>query len=221
MNIIIVGGGRLAYFLTRTFTSKGYEVTIITRNKNEGEWLSRKVRATVVLGDGSEPEILREAGAGHADAVLAITPHDEDNLVICQTADRYFGIQRNLAMVHDPDNEEIFKKLGISDVFSTTRILSSLIEQRTGFEEITNLIPVGEGKINVTEVILNRSSPVVGHTMLDLELPENAHIVKIMRYGRPLEPGGDTVFRGGDRLILITMPDNHQEVLSKITGEEG
>ena len=79
-----------------------------------------------------------------------MTPNDEDNLVICEIATRWFHVPRTLALVNDPDNEEVFKELSDTTAFSTTHILANLIEQRAGFEEITNLLPVGEGKINVT-----------------------------------------------------------------------
>jgi len=83
MKVLIVGGGKTLYFLCRNFTAKGYEVVIINRDRGECVQLARQLSATVVCGDGSDPAILKEAGAMGADAVLAITPNDHDNLVIC------------------------------------------------------------------------------------------------------------------------------------------
>jgi trk system potassium uptake protein TrkA len=181
--------------------------------------LARSLKATVVYGDASNPQILEEAGTGTADAVLAVTPNDEDNLVICQLADIRFHVPQTLALVNDPDNEDIFRQLGITAAFSTTRVLASLIEQRTGFEEITNIIPVGEGKINITEVVLSESAPAVGRTLLDAALPENSLVAGILRSGQPIVPRGATVLQAEDRLILITLPENHGQVLKMLTGE--
>jgi trk system potassium uptake protein TrkA len=217
MNILIVGGGKLIYFLSRLFISKGHNVTVINRNHNECRWLAKKIKATIVYGEGSDPKILEEAGAATADAVLAVTPNDEDNLVICQINKIHFKVPQTLALVNDPDNEEVFQKLGITAVFSTTRILSSLIEQRADFEEITNLIPVGEGKINVTEISLKSTSPVIGNSTSEIDLPKDSNIVYILRYGQPIVPSGKTIFRAGDRLIVITLPENHGEVIKKFT----
>jgi trk system potassium uptake protein TrkA len=219
MHILIVGGGKLIYFLCRTFLSKGYTVTLINRDREECTWLARHLKATVIYGDGSDPQILEEAGADAADAVIAVTPHDQDNLVICQLADVRFGIPRRLALVNDPDNEEVFQQLGITAAFSTTRILSSLIEQRTGFEEITNLIPVGEGKVNVTEIMLRENAPVVGKLLRDIVLPENALVACILREDQPIVPRGATVIQAQDRLIVITLPENHGQVLQALTGD--
>ena len=133
MKVLIVGGGKTLYFLCRNFTAKGYEVVIINRNQEECVQLARQLSATVVCGDGSDPGILKEAGAMGADALLAITPNDQDNLVICQLASLQFGVPRAVALANDPENAEVFQKLGVS-AFSTTHIIGSLIEQRASLE---------------------------------------------------------------------------------------
>lgn len=218
MNIIVVGGGKLVYFLARTFLSKGYSVTVINRENSECKWLARNLKATIVHGEGSSMQILEEAGAETADAILAVTPNDQDNLVICQLAELCFHVKKTMALVNDPDNEEVFSKLGISAAFSTTRILSSLIEQRTGFESIINLIPISEGKINVTEVILEKDSPVTGQALRDIGLPENSLIASIIRRNNPIIPGGATILEEGDHLITITTPNNIGKVIKVLTG---
>jgi trk system potassium uptake protein TrkA len=219
MKILIVGGGKLVYFLARSFLSKGYTATIVNRNRSECIWLARSLKATVVYGDGSDYRILQEAEAGSADAILAVTPNDQDNLVICQLASQRFDVPRTLALVNDPDNEEVFRKLNITAAFSTTRILSSLIEQRAGFEEITNLIPVGEGKVNVTELVLTENSPVIGERLSDIVLPENSLIAVILRKSKPIVPRGATVLQIKDRLIIMSLPENMGQVLKTLTGE--
>jgi trk system potassium uptake protein TrkA len=220
MNLIIVGGEKLVYFLSRLFISKGYEITIINKDWEESSRLARMLKATIVHGDGSNPQILEEAGANSAEVLLAVTPHDQDNLLICQLAIRRFHIPHTLALVNDPDNEAVFLELGISSVFSTTRILASLIEQKTVYEGITNLIPLEEGKINVTEIILEEGSPVIEKQLKEIGLPENSLIASIIRKGQPLVPRGSTILKPGDRLIAVSFPDNLGQVLKILTGEQ-
>jgi len=219
MKVLIVGGGRTLYFLCRNFTAKGYEVVIINRNRNECVQLARRIPATVVCGDGSEADVLKDAGAMGADAVLAVTPNDQDNLVICQLASLQFGVARVVALANDPDNAEVFEKLGVS-AFSTTRIVGSLIEQRASMEQITNLLPVGEGRVNVTEIALDAQSPVTGKFLKDIDLPENALIAVVIRGDQPIVPRGANDLQVGDRVVLITLPENHGPVLKAFTGEE-
>jgi trk system potassium uptake protein TrkA len=180
--------------------------------------LARQLRAVVVCGDGSDAQVLKEAGALGADAVLAITPNDQDNLIICQLASLKFGVPRAVALANDPDNAEVFEKLGVS-AFSTTHIVGSLIEQRASLEQIINLLPVGEGLVNVTEIVLDADSPVAGKVLKDIDLPDNALIAVVIRDNQPIVPRGANDLRAGDRLVLITLPENHGTVLKSFTGE--
>jgi len=220
MNSLVVGGGKLVYFLCRSFLSKGYDVTVINRDREQCMQLAHRLRATIVHGDGSDPRILREAGIETADAVLAVTPNDQDNLVICQLASLQFGVPKTLALVNDPDNEVVFQKLGVTTAFSTTHLLSSLIEQRAGFEDVMSLVPVAEGKVNVTEVMLKDASPVVGHSLAEIELPPDSLVACILRNNHTIVPRGLTGLQARDRLIVISTPENHGRVLCVLTGKE-
>ncbi len=218
MKVLIVGSGKTLYFLSRNFTAKGYHVILINRDREECVQLARQLSATVVCGDGSDATILKEAGAMGADVVLAVTPNDQDNLVICQLAVLQFAVPRVLALANDPDNAEIFEKLGVS-AFSTTHIVGSLIEQRVSLEQIINLLPVGEGRVNVTEIILNNDSPVAGKRLKEIDLPENALVAVVIRNDQPIVPRGGNELLSGDRVVLITLPENHGLVLKTFTGE--
>jgi trk system potassium uptake protein len=219
MKVFIVGGGNTLFFLSRKFAAKGYEVVIINRSREECVQLARQLSAKVICGDGSDERILKDAGAMDADVVLAIAPNDQDNLVICQLASIQFGVPRAIALANDPDNVEIFEKLGVS-AFSTTHIVGSLIEQRASLEQIVNLLPVGEGRVNVTEILLGTDSPAVGKFLKDLDLPENALVAVIIRDNRPIVPRGSNQLLERDRVVLITLPENHGPVLKAFTGEE-
>ena len=218
MKVLIVGGGKTLYFLCRNFTAKGYEVVLINRNPEECVQLARQLSAMAVCGDGSDPAILAEAGAMGADVVLAITPNDQDNLVISQLASLQYGVPRAVALANDPDNAEIFQNLGVS-AFSTTHIVGSLIEQRASLEQITNLLPVAEGKVNVTEIALDAGFPVADKLLKEIELPENALVAVVIRDNQPIVPRGATRLLAGDRVVLITLPENHGPVLKAFTGE--
>lgn len=219
MKVIIIGEGKTLYFLCRNFTSKGYEVIIINKDMQECFQLSKQLNATVICGNGSDAKILQEAGAMGADAVLAITPDDQDNLVICQLAARLFEVPRTVALANDPDNAAVFEKLGVS-AFSTTHIVGSLIEQRVSLEQITNLLPVSEGKVNVTEIVLDQKSPIIGKLLKDIVLPENALIAVVIRNNRAIVPRGANDIQSADRIVVITLPENHGKVIKTITGEQ-
>jgi trk system potassium uptake protein TrkA len=218
MRVLIAGGGQTLYFLCRTFIAKGYDVVVVNRDEGECVRLARRLPVKVVCGDASNSQILEDAGAMGADAVLAISPHDQDNLVICQIAALHFNVPRVVALANDPENTEIFEKLGIS-AFSTTEVIASLIEQRATLEHVLNLVPIGEGRVNVTEVVLDTNSPVAGKLLRDIEVPSKALVAVVIRDGRPIVPRGANDLRVNDRVVLVTLPENHGRVLKLFTGE--
>ena len=223
MRVILLGGGETVetvYFLARLFVRRCYDVTIVNPYPAEAEMLSRRVKAMVLLGDGSDPAVLEEAGARKADLLLSLTPQDPDNLVACQVAQKLYGVPRTLALVNDPENEDVFRQLGITEVFSSTKVIGSLIEGRTVFDEITQLFPADEGRLFVTEIVLGRDAPVVGKALQELDLPADSLVAAIIRDGQVVVPGGEDRLLVADRLIVIALPEHQEHILTALAGVE-
>lgn len=214
MRIILIGGDRLTYFLAKQFASAGYHLTIINREETEARSLARSVQATVICGEGSDPTILEEANAHRADVLLALTAHDQDNLVACQIAKKHCGVRRTIALVNDPNYQTFFETMGITVAFSATQILANLIEQQAEFFDIKSLFPVAEGKVNITEIILDAASPAVEKTVQSLPLPQGSLIGCIIRGGDIIVPQGSSCLYQGDRLILIAQPEQADKLLT-------
>jgi trk system potassium uptake protein TrkA len=220
MKVLIAGGGETLYFLCRSFASKGYEVVVVNRDRDECVRLARELKATVVCGDASDASVLADAGARSADVVLAITPDDQDNLVICQLASLLYEVPRAVALANDPDNAEVFQRLGVTS-FSTTQVVGNLIQQRAALEQITSLLPVGEGRVLVTDLVLDGSSPVAGQRLADTSLPADALVAFVIRGHEAIVPKGGSVLLEGDRLVLVSLPEHHGDALRTMTGERG
>ncbi|MBE9042909.1 NAD-binding protein [Pleurocapsales cyanobacterium LEGE 10410] len=219
MKIILIGGSKLAYFLTKQFASKNYYTTIINSDINEAKNLSRTLKATVIHGEGSDPHTLSQAGAYQADVVLSLTTEDEDNLIACQIAQKEYGVPRTIALVNDPENQPIFEKLGITVAFSATQIIASLIEQQTASGDIQNLLPIAEGKVNVTEIALQEDNPVVGKTIDEIQLPNGTLIACILRQGEVIVPSGENSLQALDRLITIGQPESYGQLMRLLCSE--
>jgi trk system potassium uptake protein TrkA len=222
MRVILIGGGETietVYFLAKLFTHRGHTVTVVNPYRDEAQMLAQRVEATILLGDGSDPDVLEEAGARRSDVVLSLTPYDPDNLVACQIAQQLFGVPRTMALVNDPDNEEIFQQLGIPLVFSATRIIGSLIEGQTVFDEITHLFPADEGRLHVTEVVLDQDAPALDRTLPELDLPADSLVACIIRDGQTFVPRADSRLQGADRLILIALPEHQETLLRTLAGK--
>ena len=222
MRLILIGGGETIetiYFLARLFSRRGHRVTVVNPYPDEARMLARRVEATVILGNGSDPAVLEQAGARRADALLSLAPYDPDNLVACQIAQRLYGVPRTMALVNDPDNEEVFRQLGISIVFSATRIIGGLIEGHTVHDEITHLFPAAEGRVQVTELELADGSPAIGKHLHELALPATSLVASIIRGGEVIVPRGESQLQAADHLILIVLPEDREDVLRLLTGQ--
>lgn len=215
MDIVVAGEQGLAYFLARRLLAKGHGVTVIHRSPEVCVALARQLNesATVVHGDASDPQLLEEAGAGSADAVIVAMAADERNLAAAQQARLRFEVPRVLAVLNDPESEEVFRKLGVEDSFSLVRVIATLVEERASFEEITSLIPLGGGKVNLSEVRLAEDSPALRKKLMEIGLPPGCLIACILRDDEPVVPSGDTVLQQNDHLIVITVPDMHAQAM--------
>jgi trk system potassium uptake protein TrkA len=218
MRAILIGGSKTVYYLARQFVRRGYHTTIINRDAGACQVLAHETSATVVLGDGTDMTRLDEAGARQADIVIALTSSDPDNLIACQIAQKKFGVPRTIALVNDPDNEVVFKKLGVNVAFSTTRVIGSIIDQETEFEEVMELMPVAHGKVHVSDVHLNDESPGVGKRISELGLTSGTLVGCIIRNDAVIVPNGSTLLESGDHMVLITQPETETHDLKLICG---
>ena len=129
MFIIIAGGGKVGYYLTRELLDKGHETVLIEQMPRKVAALTEKLGDVVLEGDAADATTLEQAGIVRADIVIAVTGHDEDNLVICQVAKRKFHVPQTIARINNPKNERIFQRLGIDSTVSTTKLVLNAIEQ--------------------------------------------------------------------------------------------
>jgi len=128
MYLIVIGGGTVGYYLSRHLMERGEEVTLVEKDGARAEWLESQLGSIVMRGDGDELSFLATTGIERADAVLAVTGDDEDNLVALQLAKERFKVPRTIARVNNPANVAIFKMLGIDEAISATDVLLGALE---------------------------------------------------------------------------------------------
>jgi len=220
MYVIIIGGGKVGYHLTKTLVQEGHEVVLIEKDRKSADYLSEQLGDLVMLGDGCEVRTMAEAGMGRANVVVAVTGDDEDNLVICQMAKRKFGVPRTLARVNDPRNEALFQELGIDQTVSSTRVIFNLLEQQIESGQVFPLAALKKGEIEVVEADINSNSPIVGKKIGELDLPPNALIISVIRDGHASIPHADTRLREGDSVIAMIKADRERELRAVFTGEQ-
>src|SRR5204862_2642033 len=204
MYIMVVGGGKVGYYLTKTLVNEGYEVLLIEKNPKKTAIYAERFGSVIVEGDGAESSRLEGAGIGRADVVIAVTGDDEDNLVICQTAKKRFNVPRTIARVNNPKNEEIFKKLGIDVTVSATNIILSIIEQEIPERGLVHLFTLKHAQLAIVEATVEDSSPVEGKQLAEIDFPPNVVISAVLRDGTLMIPKGDTMLQAGDEVIALS-----------------
>src|SRR3982074_26157 len=108
MYALVVGGGKVGYYLSRDLLERGEEVTLVEKDSARAEWLESQLGSIVMRGDGDELSFLATPGSGASDAVLGVTGDDEDNLIALQLAKQRFNVRRPIARVNNPANVSIF-----------------------------------------------------------------------------------------------------------------
>lgn len=211
MYIIIVGGGKVGYNLTKLLLAEEHEVLLIEKDKTKTPGLAREFGESLMEGNGSRVSVLREAGANRADVLVAVTGTDEDNLVICQVAKAVFKCPRTIARVNDPRNESLFSALGIDATVSSTRLIDSLIEEQVKAEDmVIPLVTLRAGNVEIIEVDLSRSSGMMGKKIREIQLPEGAIFISIIRGDEVVIPRGDTELIPGDKVVALVRKEAEQ-----------
>ena len=220
MYIVVVGGGKVGYHLTKSLLAEEQEVLVIERNAAKADRLMRDLETTVIVGDGAEVATLDQAGVGRADVVAAVTGHDEDNLIIAQVAKRRFDVPRTVARINNPRNEFIFSELGIDATVSATQVILSIIQQEIPQHPFVHLLTLQEGGIEFVELQLVRESPAVGCTINEVGLPDETSVPLLIREGKPLVAQQDLALREDDRIVAVTVPHQEAALRARFLGSE-
>jgi len=216
MYIIVVGAGKVGYQLTKLLLSQGHEVMLIENDKNKVASLMDELGDSILYGDGSTMETLTEAGANRADAIVAVTGHDEDNLVICQLSKMMFFGPRTIARVNNPRNEETFWSTGIDATVSATRLINAIIqEQVRAHDMLIPLLTMRGGDVEIVQTYISPASKVVNKRIKDFVLPMGTLLIAIYRGEEMIIPKGDTVLLEDDQVIVLVRKV-HEGVLRKI-----
>ncbi|MFC1992955.1 potassium channel family protein [Chloroflexota bacterium] len=219
MYIIIIGGGRVGYYLTKALLDEGHEILIVEKNEAVSRVITDELGSVCLHGDGCEAATMAEIGTVRADMLVAVTGDDEDNLIACQVAKHKFNVPRTIARIRNPRNETIFKKMGIDVTVSSTDIILEHIEEGVPTHSLTHLFPIREEGLQIVEIKIFPESSTVGKTVRDLSLPKEAKLALVIRKGGGFRvPTSNTLIRAEDRIIALTPTESEEALRVALTG---
>ena len=206
MKIVIIGGGETGLTLANLLAND-HQVTLIELDPERAKLIASKTQVLVLEGDGGDITILRQANIADADYVVT-TADDKTNLVVCQIA-KNEEVEHVVSLVHESKNEELFSKLGITNlVFVVGTIVSSIqrIISQTGSENIISQLGLGE--MQLTKMTVTEGCKAEG---MKAEI-KDAEVLAIYRAGKLIKDTSDETLVKDDTLLLGAEPKSLEAI---------
>ncbi len=205
----IIGGGKIAYYLTQELEKAGVAVKIVETDKARAEELAESLpKATVIWGDGTDQEILDEEKLKDSDSCVVLTGMDEENVIISLYA-KEKGVKKVVTKIDRASIANMVEMLGLDTVVSPRDIIANHIvsfvrahqaEMGGGVNTLYKLYD----KVEALEFTVADSFTRRGVKLRDLKIKKNVLIGGIIRGDEFILPSGDTAFLAGDRVIIVT-----------------
>ncbi|MGD9694348.1 MAG: TrkA family potassium uptake protein [Thermoleophilia bacterium] len=219
MFAIVVGGGKMGANLTRQLAKRDSEVVVVEAAQARADVLEAEFGHRVVHGDGTELYVLERAGISRPpDIVVAVTGDDEDNLIISQLARERYAVQKVIARVNDPRNQEHFDLLGISPTVCPTQRIMALIEHEVPEHDLVHLLELKKEDLEIIEVEIEEGAPCVGTAVVDLDIPSGSKLISIVRDGIARIAVGEIRLQPGDQVLAILESAREDEVRRTLIG---
>jgi len=202
MNVIVMGCGRVGIQLCQLLVNESHQVTVIDMNPAALAHLGPGFKGQTVVGVGFDHEVLLKAGIETADAFAATSSSDNANIIAARIARNYFHVPRVVARLYDPRRAEIYQRLGLLTISSTTWGAERIRELLT-HSELDPVMTFGCGEV----ALLSIETPyhLVGKLVKHLTVVGEIQVAAITRQGHAILPLGGTEFRSGDILHLMVL----------------
>ena len=223
-NVLICGGGRLCFYLAAQLIQAGMQVKIIERNEARCEELSdRFPRATIIHGDATDHELLLEEGIQSADAFVAITNMDEENIIMSLYA-KSQGVPKIVAKVNEDSRAQMVEGLGIDSIVSTKSAtadtIMNYVRARMNSYSIANVEAISQllnGKVEALEFMIKKECEFTNIPLKELRTKKDYLIACIGRGRKVIIPNGDDHIEVGDNVVVVTKNrglDNFTDILA-------
>lgn len=218
MRTIVVGGGKVGYYLVKALKEKKHQVVLIEKDAKICEKIAEELQVDVICGDGSDVEVLKDADIEEAEVVAAVTGKDEENLVICQMAKVNFNINETIARINNPKNIAIFEALGVDKTVCSTQVICNLVEGEFNSEPLKIIESINKGEMILVEAKIDKDSAWKDKSIGQLSIPKECLILSIIRSEKVIFPRGSVDIKEGDKVLIITNTDKKNDVEKSIIG---
>jgi trk system potassium uptake protein TrkA len=212
MKIVIADGMHEADYIISKYNSKANDLIVINEQEDACKYLSVSNGIPVMCARCTRESDLREAGAEDADLFIALSKNDMTNYVACKTAKQLLGAKRCIATVVNPKNVEVFRKLGIDSVLSSTYLLGEQIRNAASIENLINTLSLEDNKIIILEVRITPDLSVEGKTLKEINISDIGSISTVTRNQKVIIPNGNTELKANDKVLIVTTEESREAV---------
>ena len=208
--VMVVGGGRVAVYLTRMLLESGIQVTVVERNRDRCDQLCDLIpEAHIVYGDATRSDVLQEDGISAADAFVAVTGDDEDNIITALYA-KSCAVDKIVVKVNREYYAEILENAGLESIVSPKQIVAQQLARyvramgNSMGGSMETLYRLADGKVEAMEFKVSEDSACLNIPLKDLKLKPNILISAIIRGSKSIVPDGNTRILPGDHAVIVT-----------------
>ena len=208
---MIVGGGEITYYLAKSLANMNVDVKIIEKNKDRCEVLSEALPdATVIYGDGSDQELLKEERI-----------QDMDSFVACIILSLYAKEKvssKVVTKINHLEFNDVIHSLNLDSLIYPKHITAEYILQYVRAmknsigSNVETLYKLMEDRVEALEFIVNQNCRMIGIRLQDMKTRPNLLVAAINRQGKVIIPGGQDSFKAGDSVIIVTTETGLQDI---------
>lgn len=211
-NVIILGGGRIGYYLANKLNKLNINVKIIEQRPDRCRELAEKLPGVLVLqGDGTDLDFLQREGIRDTDGFVAVTGIDEENLLVSLLA-KQMGAKQVIAKVSRPNYINMVERLGVDSAISPLPIVVAEVLRFIQGGRLLSVFLLLNGQAEVVELIVQPGSKLANRSLSSSGLPGGVIIGAILRGGQTIIPRGDEVVREHDHLVVFSLGNRLQTV---------
>lgn len=220
MKIVLAGGTFEASYGIDVFNTSENRLIVINPNEQYARHIMEKKHVPVTIGDPWRYHILDAANAYDADIFVALMESDTDNYASCVIAKKIFNAKKCICTVKNPRNVELYRKLGIDSVISSTYLLAQNIKNESDSESLIRSLSLDNENIRMIEATLLSKYRICDKAIAEIGFPKCASIAYIVRNYSFVIPNGQVVLKPKDVLVIACAKENEAEVLSYIKEEK-
>lgn len=215
MKIIVVGCGRVGRDLSLNLVREGHNVTVVDSDPSSFEKLGARFPGTMIAGIPFDRDVLLKAGIERADGLAAVTTSDNVNIVTARIAKNIYRVPQVVARLYEPSRANVYRKLGLQTISSTTwavgRIIELLVHSR-----LDTVLEMGSGEVSILEIEIGPS--LAGRTVQDMNVSTEIEVVSITRSGKAFIPSSGARFELGDLVHVVVTPEAQGKLETLLEG---